>query len=54
MTSGSTLSGSLAITKRTDGTGGDLSVDGTLRVNRDGEMIDIQKRKECYAGTIYS
>lgn len=41
MNNGSTLTGSLAINKRADGTGGDLSVDGTLYVNRNGEQVNI-------------
>ncbi|MDO5566089.1 MAG: hypothetical protein Q4G59_05485 [Planctomycetia bacterium] len=41
MSKGSTLSGSLAIIQRADGTGGDLSVDGTLYVNRNGEQVNV-------------
>ncbi len=41
MNNGSTLTGSLAIIKRADGTGGDLSVDGTLYVNRNGEQVNV-------------
>ena len=41
MDNGSTLTGSLAIKRRADDTGGDLSVDGTLYVNRNGEKVNI-------------
>lgn len=41
MNNGSTLTGSLAIEKRADGTGGNLSVEGTLSVNHDGEMVNV-------------
>ena len=41
MTNGSTLTGSLAIEKRADDTGGNLSVEGTLSVNHDGEMVNV-------------
>ena len=41
MNNGSTLTGSLAIEKRADDTGGNLSVEGTLSVNRDGEMVNV-------------
>lgn len=41
MDNGSTLAGNLTVTKRADTTGGDLSVEGTLRVCREGEMVDV-------------
>lgn len=41
MNNGSTLTGSLGIQKRSDGTGGDLSVEGMLMINKDGEMVNI-------------
>ena len=37
----SVLTGSLEIRKRGDSTGGDLYVEGTLQVNRNGEAVDI-------------
>lgn len=41
MANGSTLTGSLAIKKRADGTGGDLAVNGSLCVNRGGDMVNV-------------
>ena len=41
MSNGSTLTGSLAVLKRPDLSGGDLSVEGTLQVNHNGEMVDV-------------
>ena len=45
MSKGSTLSGSLDILKRTDGTGGDLSVEGSLFILRNGERLDVSQRE---------
>ena len=45
MSSGSTLTGSLDILKRTDGTGGDLSVEGSLFIVRNGERLDVSQSR---------
>ncbi len=54
MSNGSTLTGSLAIEKRADNTGGDLSVKGTLSINRDGEMIDVLHLMEGTSPTSFT